>query len=158
MLDTSNLPDVGAQLRPLVESVPPEIRPRLVAQLERVAGERYQAWAADCPNAVQAAGLRECAARENEVARRVEALFPSRPDEGRHFATAVPKVVEAYRIAMAERPVREQWAIQAAAERSGAAFWRTVAASVPDGSMRKELEGCAELEELSAVFLERAIA
>ena len=158
MPETSTLPDVGAQLRPLVESVPPEVRPRLIARLERVAGERYQAWAADCGDAVQAAGLRECAAREHEVARRVEALFPAHPDEGRLFAAAVPKVAEAYRVVMAERPVREQWAIQAAAERAGAAFWRTVAASVPDGSMRRELEGCAELEELSAIFLEREIA
>jgi hypothetical protein len=59
---------------------------------------------------------------------------------------------------LAERPVNEQYAIQAAAERRVAAFWRFLASSGSDGSVRETLRSCAELEELSAEFLEALVS
>jgi hypothetical protein len=58
---------------------------------------------------------------------------------------------------MARRPVTTQYAIQAAAERRGAAYWRNLAPSIPDVSVRELLSACAELEERSAEFLEAIV-
>ena len=157
MPETGCLPDLGAQVRPLVQALPPGIQPRLIAELERAAADRYRAWAAAYPDAAEAAGLRECAMREEEVARRVEVLFPSQPDEQRYFSDALPKIAEAYRVALAHRPVAEQYAIQAAAERRGAAFWRALVSSLVDARVRETLLACAELEERSADFLEALV-
>jgi len=148
------LPDLGDQLRPLVQALPPAVQPRLMAHLERAAAHRYQAWAAACPDPEAAEGLRACAAREEEVATRVETVYPPQLDERRHFGEVLPTIAETYRAALAERPIDEQYAIQAAAERRGAALWRSLASSVTDGSARETLGRCAELEELSAEFLE----
>ena len=154
MSETSGLPDLGELIRPLIEGLPPGIQPRLIAELERVAGKRYQAWAAACAEPAQAEGLRECALREEEVARRVESLFALQPGDEHPFDDALPKIEAAYRAAMAGRPVNEQYAIQAAAERRGAAVWRSLAPSLADASARETLFSCAELEERSAAFLE----
>ncbi|MGH7353822.1 MAG: hypothetical protein ACRELS_04490, partial [Candidatus Rokuibacteriota bacterium] len=67
---------------------------------------------------------------------------------------AVPRIGEAYRLAMAHRPVSEQYAIQAAAERRGAACWRALASSLTDAPVRETLLSCGGLEERSAEFLE----
>lgn len=152
--ETGELPDLAAQVRPLVQALPRASQPRLIAELERAAAERYQAWAASCPEPTQAEGLRDCATREQEVARRVEVLFPPQTDERRDFSDALPKIAEAYRLALAHRSVNDQYAIQAAAERRGAEFWRSLATSLSDPAARKVLASCAELEERSAEFLE----
>ena len=156
--ETGNLPDLGAQVRPLLQAVPPRVQPRLVAELERAAADRYEVWAAQCWDEAQANGLRECADREREVARRVEALVAPEPHEARHFRESLPRIAAAYDAALANRPVTEQYAIQAAAERRGAAFWRALAASLPDPPDREVLAICAGLEERSAESLEGLLA
>jgi hypothetical protein len=157
MTGNGRLADLGGQLRPLIQALPPGIQPRLMARLERAAADRYRAWAAACLDPA-AEGLRACAGREEEVAARVETLYPPQLDELRYFSEALPTITEAYRSALAERPVNEQYAIQAAAERRGAAFWRFLASSEADGSVRETLRSCAELEELSAEFLEALVS
>jgi hypothetical protein len=128
-----------------------------MATLERAAADQYPAWAGVCPEPAQAEGLRACAAREEEVAARIDVVFPSQPDEQRHIAGFLPQIAEAYRSALAQRPVIAQYAIQAAAERRGAAFWRTLATSIADASVREILSACAQLEERSADFLEAIV-
>ena len=54
----------------------------------------------------------------------------------------------------ADRPLAEQFAIQAAGERLGAATWRALAGLRPDEVGREALLACAPLEEASALFLE----
>lgn len=158
MTGTAGLPDLGGQLRPLIQALPLGIQPRLMAHLERAAADRYRAWAAACLQPASAEGLRACAGREEEVAARVESLYPPQPDELRYFSEALPTIAETYRSALAERPVNEQYAIQAAAERRGAALWRSLSSSVADGTVRETLRSCAELEELSADFLETLLS
>jgi len=158
MTGTGRLPDLGGQLRPLIQALPLAIQPRLMARLERTAADRYRARAAACLDPATAEGLRACAGREEEVASRVETRYPPQLDELRHFREALPTIAEAYHSALAERPVNEQYAIQAAAERRGAAFWRFLTSSVADGSVRETLHRCAELEERSAEFLEALVS
>lgn len=147
MAEKADLPDPGVQVRPLIQALPPGIQPRLMAELERAAADRYQTWAAQCPERVQAEGLRNCALREREVAKRVEALFEPQPDEHRHLRDALPRIAELYRAALANRPVEGRYAIQAAAERRGAVFRRSLASSCTDVALREALAICAELEE-----------
>jgi hypothetical protein len=154
MIETGSLPDLGGKVRPLIQTLPVDVQPRIMATLERTAADRYRTWAGACPEPVQAEGLRACAAREEEVAARIETAFPSQPDEQRHIGGVLPQIAEAYRSALAHRPVIAQYAIQAAAERRGAAFWRTLASSIPEASVREILAACAKLEERSAEFLE----
>jgi len=154
MSESGSLPDLGGQVRPLIQTLPVGVQPRIMATLERAAADRYRTWAWVCPEPVQAEGLRACAAREEEVAARIEMAFPSQPDEQRHIGGVLPQIAEAYHSALAQRPVIAQYAIQAAAERRGAAFWRTLASSIPDPSVREILSVCAQLEERSAEFLE----
>lgn len=155
--ETGRLPDLAGQVRPLIQALPLGAQPNIMARLERAAADRYRAWAAACPESGQAEGLRACAAREEDVAARVEMAFPSQPDEQRHIGDVLPLIAEAYRSALAQRPVLEQYAIQAAAERRGAAFWRTLASSTPDTSVCEILSACAEIEERSAEFLEAIV-
>ena len=157
MSETESLPDLGGQVRPLIQTLPVGVQPRIMATLERAAADRYRTWAAVCPEPVQAEGLRACAVREEEVAARIEMAFPSQPDEQRHIGGVLPQIAEAFRSAMARRPVTTQYAIQAAAERRGAAYWRTLASSISDVSVRELLSVCAELEERSAEFLEAIV-
>jgi hypothetical protein len=79
------------------------------------------------------------------------------PDLGarvRPLIQALPRIAEAYHLALAHRSVNDQYAIQAAAERRGAEFWRSLATSLSDPIARKVLSSCAEFEERSAEFLE----
>jgi hypothetical protein len=153
----ATLPDLAELLRPVLETVPIAIRPRVIATLERAAAERYRAWATSCPDPLQAEGLRACALREEDVAVRVEKIFPSQPGEQQLIAGVLPRVAEIYGAAIAGRPVLEQYAFQAASERRGAALWRGLAASLPDAA-REALDVCAVLEERSAEFLEGLVA
>ena len=150
------LPDLGAALRPILESVSAAHRPRFAALLERAAAGRYREWAA--ADAAHAAGFLDCAEREEEIARRVESFFPAAPDEHAAFARALPHVAAAAEAAFGGRPHAEQQAIQAAAERLGASAWRALAASVSDKALAAELNGCARLEEESAEWLEELLA
>jgi hypothetical protein len=157
MDEAVRLPDVVEQLRPLIEALPFAIQPRLLARLERGAAERYGAWAAACADAPRAEGLRACAAREEEIAARAERIFPAQPEEEQQMSTVLPEIAKLYRAALAQRPVLDQYAIQAAAERRGAALWRGFASTHPDAAVRAALLACATLEERSAAFLEAVI-
>ena len=152
------LPDVGSLIRPLVEALPPAVQPRLIAKLEQAAADRYDAWATVSGDPAEADGLRACARREREIAAQVERVVRLQPEEQRQCAEALPGIAAAFGAAMGDRPLREQYAIQAAAERSGAAFWRAVATMVPEASARAVFAKCAELEEESAAFLESRLA
>lgn len=157
MSETARLPDLVEQLRPLIETLPLAIQPRLLAMLERGAAERYRAWAAACADAPRAEGLRACAAREEEIAARAERIFPAQPGEEQQISTVLPEIAKLYRAALAQRPVLDQYAIQAAAERRGAALWRSFAAALADAAVREALLTCATLEERSAEFLEAVV-
>lgn len=88
----------------------------------------------------------------------MEKLFPAQPDERERFASALPKVLEIRRDLYGGRPLHEQLAIQAAAERAGSFVWRALAAGASDLGNREELLHCARLEEESAEVLERILS
>jgi len=149
---TVELPNVGAILAPLLQRVPPAEQPLLIALAERMAADRYRGWASDSPDPARAARLRACAEREDEIARRIETLYPETPRAQRDLLAKHPDLADANRALFAGRPVAEQFAIQAQGERLGAATWRSFAKQRPEA--RDTFLACATLEEESAAVLE----
>jgi hypothetical protein len=152
---SAEAPDFNQLVGPFLQRVPEASRPTLLASLERVAAGRYRAWAEQVP--ARAAGLRRCAEREEQVAAIAERLFPSDAEGRERIARLVPEARSAYEAVFAELPLREQWRIQAIAERTGAAAWRALAAGRPDAT-RDALLRCAALEEESALHLDTLVA
>jgi len=148
------LPDVGAILGPVIASIAPAERPLFLAVAERLAAERYRRWAGEVDEPERRAGLLACAAREDEIASRVEAVFPDAAAVQGRLRAAHPELVTVAAEIFGGRPVAEQFAIQAAGERAGAAAWRALAAAVPEGPARQAFLACAPLEEASAAYLE----
>jgi hypothetical protein len=152
------LPDVGAALAPLLARVPRARQPLLIALAERMAAARYRGWAGEWADADGRAALLDCAAREEEIAAKVEALFPDAAALQAGLRAEHPDLPELNRSLFAGRPLAEQFAIQANGERLGAATWRSFARHEPDGARRAALLACAELEEASARVLETLLA
>jgi hypothetical protein len=152
------LPDIGAILRPLLARIAAEERPLLLAIAERMAAERYRRWAAEVGDVAKRAGLLACAAREDEIASRVEAVYPDAAAVQARLRAAHPDLAALNDRIFAGRPLREQYAIQAAGERLGAVTWRALAPTRSDEVGRAAFLACAPLEEASADFLESLLA
>ena len=147
-------PSIGAALAPVLARVPREEQPLLIAYAERLAAARYRAWAGQVGDAAQRAQLLACAEREEDIARRVEALFADAAARQRALLAQHPEVSEINRSLFEGRPLAQQFAVQAEGERLGAATWRSFARRETDEERRGVLLACAELEEASAVVLE----
>lgn len=151
-----DLPDFALLLGPFVQKLPARSRPVFLATLERAAAGRYREWAQAAPEHAQA--LLACAAREEEIARRAEHLFPVDASAREEIEAAVPDARRSYEEVFAGRPLADQWRLQAAAERTGAGAWRAFAAEQDDEAVGQALLACAELEEESARQLEALVA
>ncbi len=151
--DASELPNVAEIFAPILERVPREQQPLLVAIAERMAAERYRGWATDPGYKAHRSQLLACAQREEEIADQIEALYPDAASVQRDILGKNPDVDEINRGLFTGRPLNEQLTIQAQGERLGAATWRGFAreASSP---FRETFQACALLEEGSAVVLE----
>ena len=149
---STTLPDLAEVLGRVLQRVPREQQPLLVALAERLAAERYRGWAREDPE--HAAGLLECAAREEEIARRVEALHPTHESTTRELMARNPDLLEINRSLFVALSLAEQLALQARGERLGAATWRAFARADSDPERRDAFLACALLEEESAAFLE----
>jgi hypothetical protein len=156
-MTSTALPDVAEILGPLLARVEPARQPLMLAIAERMAAERYRAWAAEVPDPAAQSRLLACAAREEEIADRVAALFPDAAAIERALRAAHPDLVDINRTVFAGRPLRDQFAIQAQGERLGAMTWRAFAAAGP-APARDAFLACATLEEASALVLEELVA
>ncbi len=152
------LPDVGAILAPLLAGVAPDDRPLLLAIAERMAADRYRRWADAAGDPSTRAGLRACAAREDEIATRIEAVYADAAGVQARLRAAHPELARVDAEVFADRSLAEQFAIQASGERLGAATWRALAALRPDEVERAAFLACAPLEEANAAFLEALLA
>lgn len=155
--DAGELPNVAEILGAVLQRVPREQQPLLVAIAERMAAERYRGWAKEVGSDEPRSLLLECAKREEEIAGRVEAVHPDAAAVQREILAKNPDVAEITRGLFADRPLHEQLAIQARGERLGASIWRSFAGE-SSGRQREAFEGCAPLEEANAVALETLLA
>jgi len=152
--DTAELPDVAALIAAALQRVAPERQPLLVAVAERLAAQRYRGWATDPETRTVASQLLACAVREEEIASRVEALTPGAASVQRDLLRENPGLEDLNRTIFADRPLHQQFTIQARGERLGAALWRALAEREERPEARQTLLRCAELEEESAVVFE----
>ena len=148
------IPNFGEVLAEHLGDVDPEGLPFLLSQLERAAADRYRQWAEELPD--HGDGLRACAASEDEIADRAEALFPPTDDHRAQVAAVIESARAAYAAVFEGLTPIEQLTIQADAERQGASAWRGLAATHPDAAT--ELEAIAALEITSAERLDGLLA
>lgn len=146
------IPNFGELLAPFINQVPEAQVPNFLAMLERGAAERYRAWAHDIPE--HSEGLLMCAQREDEIAETVDGLFPIDDNTRDKVAEPLPAARDTYYAVFANLDLHDQLAIQADAERQGAAAWRGMLEDAADPEVRARLEHCALLEEASAAYLE----
>jgi hypothetical protein len=152
MAATSELPNIADIVGPVLASVAREERPLLIAIAERMAADRYRASADEG----RRAALLACADREEEIASRVEALYPEAGATQADLLAKHPDLEALNRSLFADRPLEDQYTIQAQGERVGASTWRVFAEDA-DAKTRKVFLACAELEEQSAELLESIV-
>lgn len=140
------IPRFGELLAPYLSSVSPEALPFMLSQLERTAADRYRGWAEQVSD--HEAGILQCAAREDEIADKVEALFPPSNEHRALVLDLIPKAKAVYYEAFDGYTPIEQMTIQANAERQGANAWQGLKQAHPHLS--------AEMDELSAIELKSA--
>jgi hypothetical protein len=153
----SELPSIGEAIGPLLLALPRQQQPLFIALAERRAAARYREWAAAVSDADFAAALLACARREEEIAARVEALYPDAAAVQRELIGAHPQFEAINLELFAGRPLPDQFRIQANGERLGAATWRSFANAAPNTAARDTFLACADLEEASADVLEAAL-
>jgi hypothetical protein len=155
--DVAERPDLREVIGGLLQRVAPDQQPLLIAIAERMAAERYRRWAEEFPDATRKVELLACADREEEIASRVEALYPNAATIQRELEGKHPDLEEINRTLFADRPIAEQMEMQAEGERLGAATWRAFAEREGDASRSGVLLSCAGLEEESAAVLEAIV-
>ncbi len=156
-MNAISVPDFGLLLAPFIGTVPETAVPAFLARLERTAADRYRMWAEAVPE--HAKGLLECADREDEIADRVERIYPATaPEEIAAMESAIGPAKNTYYEVFAHLTPVQQMSIQAKAERQGAAAWRAMIEQENDGDTREALEQCALIEEASADYLDRLLA
>ena len=148
-----DIPNFGELLAEHLSGVPSEAYPYLLSQLERTAADRYRGWADEVPEHRE--GILECAAREDEIADRVEALFPPSDEHRALVATIIPRAKATYYSAFEPYTPIEQMMIQANAERQGANAWQNLKAAFPDKSA--ELDQLSQIELGSAEYLDELL-
>ena len=153
----SGLPDLAVIIGPLLQRVPAVQQPLLIAIAERMAADRYRGWADDPRVASHRARLLACVEREEEIARRVEGLYPRAGEMQREILAANPDLEQITRDLFAGWSLHQQLAIQANGERLGAATWRALAQAEPDPARAAVIGSCAPLEEESALVLEAIV-
>lgn len=146
-------PNFGELLAPYIGAVPEDAVPSFLARLERTAADRYRGWAEALPE--YADELLACATREDDIADRVERLYPAeRPDQIAAMDTAIGPARDTYYAVFSKLDAVEQMTIQANAERQGAAAWRAMIDPEPNPEKKAALEQCARIEEQSADYLD----
>lgn len=140
------IPNFGEVLAEHLGGVSTDAYPYLLSRLERTAADRYRGWAEAVPEHRE--GLLDCAAREDEIADRVEAMFPPTPGQRAEVEAVIPAAKETYYAVFSGYGPYEQMAIQADAEQQGANAWQNLKHAYPEKS--------AEFDELSNIELQSA--
>jgi len=152
----TDVPQFGALLAEYIVAVPEGSRPRLLARLERAAADRYRAWAAALPE--HADLLLGCAASEEQIAIRVDALYAAIPADLAAIEKVLPAAIETYCDVFDALPIERQLALQAAAERQGSQAWQGLKKAEHSQAHLAELDALTAMELESAEKLESLVA
>ena len=100
-----------------------------------------------------ALALRGCAAHEEDIAARIEALDPDTAVTQQQLLAELPDLEAQVLAVYADRSLEEQWEIQRRGERAGKKTWEAFAAAEDDAQAHAVLLACAALEDENASFL-----
>ena len=148
------IPNFGELLATHLANLPTEALPVLLANLERGAAERYRQWAVDLPQFSN--DILASANREDDIANRVEKLFPISEQNQQLVNDIVPRAKATYLSVFEDLTAIQQIHIQANAERQGASAWRGLIAAYPQ--LSSELEALAVTEETNADQLDSLLS
>lgn len=152
------MPDYGVQLAPYLNRLPLEALPVFLAHLEAAGAYRYHYWAADLTGtALNAHSLLECAEREAQIQRQIDALYDLPAEQLSDINSIIPRAVGACHRALVKLPVLEQIRLHADAERQSAATWRQLARQESNEEIIAGLELCANLDEATAECLDELL-
>jgi hypothetical protein len=142
------------QLKLLLESFTKEYRPLLLSLIERQAALRLRAWSTELVDTIQRRILLACAEQKEEIARRIEALFPNALAIENEITDSVPEVTHVSQQLF--RPVRMQarLATQALVDRICVNAYRELAEREGFEQARQTLISCAVLESKAAEGIE----
>jgi len=143
------------RLRPLLAECSLGEQLYIGAFLENRSGDRYRQLAGRASDAALAAGLHQCAEREDAIAARLRAGFNDIIRAPADLASLLGRIQEHVVALFGGHGVQEQFQIQARVERGGEGFWKELATSEADPVRKTLLLECAALEAQSAAFLER---
>jgi len=149
MTDSDSL--LGA-LGPILENVSADEAPLLLASLERMAADKYKAWAAQTDEPYEKAGLLDCADRELAIAVFLESLNDDSERISADLRQRFPDMQALYDGVLAGQDRKEQFNRQAAGELGGADFLRQFRAA-HSGSVAAQFEALALGEEANSKFL-----
>ncbi len=152
-MNAVTIPNFGELLAEHLDAMPHEAYPYMLSQLERTAAARYRGWAEAVPE--HRAGLLECAAREDEIADRVEAMFPPSDAHRDLVHSAIPAARDTYYQVFSEYSPIEQMTIQANAERQGAGAWQNLKEAYP--ALGPQLDELSAIELQSADYLDELL-
>ncbi len=141
-----------------IEKYVPEEQRLVAALAERIAASRYRAWAETIGDEDHRSTLQRCAEREEEIAQRVESLHPNAAALQEQMLKDNPDLQNQYLGLFDGLALPDQFALQAEAERTGAAAWQSFADECSDPKSAEKLRSCAPLEETNASDLEQIIA
>ncbi len=147
------IPNFGELLAEHLGGVDAEALPYLLSRLERTAAARYRQWADEVPE--HRDGLLACAAREDEIADRAEALFPPTDAHRSQVESMIEPARDAYYAVFEGLTPFEQMTVQAGAERQGSGAWRSLAEAHPDHA--EALAALSALETESADYLDELL-
>lgn len=151
------LPTIAGVLSPMLAAVPVVDQPLLLALSKRIAAGRCRSWAENETDTADRTLLLGCAERYDEIASRIESLRPDAKTIQQRLLREHPIAGKDHEL-FSGRPVPEQYAIQARADRMGLSTWKAVAGASRHQAVRALFTACAELEEHSAMVLETLLA
>lgn len=149
---TSSRDTLLGALGPLLEAAAPADFPLMLASLERMAAEKYRAWAEQTTNPVEARGLLECAAREEAIADFIESLDENSSVRLAELQAGITQAQALYDGVLEGQDRQEQFRRQAAGELGGADFLRQFRAT-HTGAVAAQYEALALGEEANSRFL-----
>lgn len=143
-------------LAPVLQKLAPEQAPLLLAALERMAADKYRAWADQTQDTVEKKGLLDCADREEAISEFIESL-----EEGnKHFEERMAALKDLiantkalYDEALDGHDRKTQFQLQAAGELGGANFMRQFREAHGSGPIAAQFEALALGEEANSKFL-----
>ena len=152
------VPDFDELLGGMMDKVKEEQRPLLIAMLERVAASKYREWSEHPDYGSKQSELRACAGREEEIATKVEGLYPDAAARQQAIARQMPELDQVAEDLFGGHSVPHQMAVLAAGERSGGRLWSGLAAAQSSAVARETMASCGPLEDANAAVLEQILS